>query len=166
MIWFNIKKLEKKLVNDDFSETLGYCYLITFLSAISILFFFPGTSSGNEELKIPGIILSLLISFWGFQKVFEINRIGSNKDFFKRLFVLSFVTGVRLCTGLVIFSFTLRGSKIFLENFDPNLIDGALLGSTSKLFVATIACLTFFVMLINSFKRINSPAEIEARQEV
>ncbi len=160
MIWFNIKKLERKLAHDDFPETLGYSYLMIFLSLITFLYLFPGnTSSGNELLKTLTVISTLVISFWGISRIMEISNNVGNKDFFKRFLSLSFVTGARLMTGLVIFSLIARGAKSLLQEVFPALQQGPLFGEFSRIALATVASILFFKMLINSFRRVNKMKE-------
>lgn len=160
MIWFNIRKLEKKLANGDFPETLGYSYLVIFLSLITLLYFLPNNpSSENWILQALTMVSMLAISFWGIGRIMEVNKNGGNKDFFKRFLSLSFVTGVRLVTGLVIFSLIVRGLKFLLQESFPAFQQGVLFGEFSRITLATVASVLFFQMLINSFRRVNEMME-------
>lgn len=160
MIWFNIRKLERKLANDDFPESLGYSYLIIFLSLVTLLYFLPNNAStGNGILKTFTMIAMLATSFWGIGKIMEVNKNGGSRDFFKRFLSLSFVTGVRLVTGLVIFALIVRGFKHLLQESFPVLQQGVLFGEFSKIALATVASVLFFQMLINSFRRVNEMME-------
>lgn len=154
MVWLNIKKLERKLVTNDSPHTLGYSYFIIFLTALTILYLSPNTSRGAEEFKIIGFIASLLISFWGFRKTVIVNQMGGNKNFYKKFFSLSFVTGLRVFGGLVAFAFFLRGIKFLLQNFFP-FPEGPMLSEFSKFLLAPVIFLIFFILLINAFKRVN-----------
>lgn len=154
MVWFNIKKLERKLITNDSPHTLGYCYFIIFLTALTILYLYPNTSRGAEELKILGFIASLLISFWGFRKILLLNQQGGNKDFYKKFFSLSFVTGLRVFGGLIAFALVLRGSRFLLQNY-LSFPEGPMLNEFSKLLMAPAVFLIFFILLINAFKRVN-----------
>lgn len=160
MIWFNIKKLEKKLANDDFPETLGYSYLIIFLSLVTLLYFFPNNpSSGNAILKTLSAVSMLAVSFWGINRIIKVNKYGGNRDFFKRFLSLSFVTGVRLITGLIAFSLFARGAKYLLQEFSPAIQDGPFFGDFSRVALSAIVSVLFFQMLINSFRRVNEIVE-------
>lgn len=165
MIWFNIKKLERKLANDDFPETLGYVYLIIFLSLLTSLYFLPhkASSSGNDFFRILTVILTLLISLWGTNRIMGVNRNGSNKDFIKKFLALSFVAGVRLVTGLTVFLLIIKYLHHLVQNFYPGLVKGLLFGDISKLFLASVLSIFFFQILINSFRRINEMEEMRLR---
>lgn len=154
MVWFNIKNLERILVNSDSPHTLGYCYFVIFLTAWSVLYLYPNTSPGAEELQIIGFIASLLISFWGFRKTLMVNQQGGNKDFYKKFFSLSFVTGLRVFGGLITFALILRGSRFLLQIYLP-FPEGPMLSEFSKLLLGPAIFLIFFILLINAFKRVN-----------
>ena len=154
-MWYNTKKLEKKLINDGLPEKLGYLFLVIFLSAVTIVSLFSNYSSGSEEIGITGIIITMGISIWGILKAFEINRSAGNKDFLKRFLYLSFFSGIKLIAYLFAFSIVLRGLKLAVEIMFPSVIEGAILGDVSKMIIASSASALFFIMLINSFKRIN-----------
>ncbi len=154
MVCLNLKKLERKLINNDSPHILGYCYFIFFLTALSILYLYPNTSQGSEELRILGFIASLLISFWGFRKTLIVNQTSGNKDFFKKFFSLSFVAGLRVMGGLIAFVLILRGSKLFLQSYF-SFPQGPMLSEMSKLLLAPIIFYIFFILLINAFKRVN-----------
>lgn len=154
MVWFNIKKLERKLVTNNYPHTLGYCYIIVLLTALTILYLHPNTSRGREELKIIGFIVSLLISFWGFRKTLIVNQQGGNKDFYMKFFSLSLVTGLRVFGGLIAFALILRGSRFLLQSYFP-FPEGQMLNEVSKLLLVPAVFLIFFILLINAFKRVN-----------
>lgn len=162
MIWFNVKKLERKLANDDFPRTLGYAYLIIFLSLLTFLCSLPEKSpaSGNESVKILTVVLILLISFWGTNKIMEVNRNSGIRDFFKKFLALSFVNGVRLLSGLAVFLFLVKGIRYLLQTMYNFVQEGPLFGNLSKVFLASVLSILFFQMLVNSFRRINKLEEI------
>ncbi len=154
-MWYNTKKLEKKLINNGLPEKMGYFFLVIFLSAITLISLFSESSTGNEKIAFAGVFISLGISIWGILKAFEINRSAGNKDFLKRFLYLSFLSGVRLIAYLLVFSIVLRGLKLAVDYVFPSIIEGAILGDVSKLVISSTASAIFFIMLTNSFKRIN-----------
>ncbi len=157
MIWPLVKKIEKKLIRDDFSEKTGYLYLVGFLLMVTILLNFPGLHTGDESF---GLVLNLLICGWGVGRTLEINKDTSKEDYLKRFMSLSFITGVKLCAGILIFTLVLKAIKYFSELVYPSLIEGPLLGNMPKQFIGAVATVIFFLMLIHSFKRVNAEEEV------
>lgn len=156
MIWPLVKKLEKKLIRDDFSDKTGYLYLVGFLLMVTFLLKFPVLSSGDQNF---GLILNLLICGWGVGRTLEINKETGNDDYLKRFMSLSFITAIKFCAGILVFTLLLKGIKYFTELISPGLIEGALLGGMPKLFLGAAASVVFFAMLIHSFKRVNAEEE-------
>ena len=159
MIWPLVKKLEKKLIRDDFSDKTGYLYLVGFLLMVTFLLKFPVINSGGQTF---GLVINLLICAWGVGRTLEINKETGNEDFLKRFMSLSFITGIKLCAGLLVFTLVLKAIKYFSELISPGFIEGPLLGGMPKVFIGAAASVIFFLMLIHSFKRVN--AEEELRQ--
>ncbi len=121
MIWPLVKKLEKKLISDDFSDKTGYLYLVGFLLMVTFLFKFPGIHSGDQTF---GLVLNLLICGWGVGRTLEINKETGNQDYLKRFMSLSFITGIKLCAGVLIFTLVLKAVKYFSEFFSTVLLPG------------------------------------------
>lgn len=157
MIWPLVKKLEKKLLRDDFSDKTGYLYLVSFLLMVTFLLKFPNIHSGDQSF---GLVLNLLICGWGVGRTLEINSRTGNEDFLKRFLSLSLITGIKLCGGLLVFTFILKGVKYFAEIISPGLIEGPLLSGLPKLFIGAAASVIFFRMLIHSFKKVNAEEEL------
>lgn len=157
MIWPPVKKLEKKLLRDDFSDKTGYLYLVSFLLMVTFLLKFPDIHSGDQTI---GLVINLLICGWGVGRTLDINTKTGNEDYLKRFLSLSFITGIKLSVGLLIFTLILKAVKYFSELISPGLIEGPLLGGMPKLIIGAIASIIFFVMLINSFKRVNAEEDL------
>ena len=157
MIWPLFKKLEKKLINNEFSDKTGYLYLVSLLLMVTILLKFPGIHSGGLN---SGLVLNLLICGWGVGRTLEINKNSGNDDYLKKFMSLSFINAIKLCAGLLIFTMLLKGIKYFAEFFSLDLMDGPLLGGMPKLVVGAVASVIFFIMLINSFKRVNAEEDL------
>lgn len=159
MIWPLVKKLEKKLIRDDFSDKTGYLYLVGFLIMVTFLLKFPGIHSGDQTF---GLVLNLLICGWGVGRTLEINKETGNDDYLKRFMSLSFIAGIKLCAGLLVFTLMLKAVKYFSEIVSPGLIEGPLLAGMPKMFIGAAASVIFFWMLIHSFKRVNAEEELGA----
>lgn len=157
MFWPLVKKLEKKLIRDDFSDKTGYLYLVGFLLMVTFLLKFPGIHTGDQTF---GLVLNLLICGWGVGRTLEINKETGNEDYLKRFMSLSFITAIKFCAGLLVFILGIKGIKYFSEVVSPGFIEGPLLGGMPKLFIGATASVIFFLMLIHSFKRVNAEEEL------
>ena len=159
MIWPLVKKLEKKLIGDDFSDKTGYLYLVSLLLMVTFLLKFPILQSGDQSF---GLVINMLICAWGVGRTLEINKETGYEDFLKRFISLSIITGIKLCAGLLVLALFLKGIKYFSELFSPGFIDGPILGGLPKVFLGAVASVIFFTMLIKSFKRVNAEEELRA----
>src|SRR5690606_25684346 len=119
MILFNIKKLEKLLIEEKITDKQVFNYLLTYLiiSAIAASF----TSNLPVWLESTQLMVNLIALIWGVRKTFEINREGDNKDYLKRIISLSFVAGIRVG----VFAFII----LFIYNLTHEIL--ALTGTTS-----------------------------------
>ena len=160
MIWPPVKKLEKKLLRNDFSDKTGYLYLVSFLLMVTFLLKFPIIHSGDQTI---GVIMNLLICSWGVGRTLDINSKTGNEDYLKKFLSLSLVTGIKLFVGIFIFILMLKAGKLLSELFAPGFIDGPLLQGMPKLFISTAASVIFFSMLIHSFKRVTAEEELETK---
>jgi len=159
MIWPIVKKLEKKLLRDDFSDKTGYLYLVSLLLMVTFLLKFPLLHTGNQSF---GLVFNLLICVWGVGRSLVINRERGDEDYLKKFMSLSFITGIKLSAGLLFIILLLKGIKYFVGLISPGLIDGPILGGLPKMFIGAAASVVFFTMLINSFKRTNAEEELSA----
>src|SRR5690606_34246697 len=144
---------EKKLINNQFSDKTGYLYLVSLLLMVTILLNFPGLYSDGLNF---GLLLNLLICGWGVGRTLEINKDSGYDDYLKKFMSLSFISAIKLCAGLLVLAIVLKGVKYLAEFFSYNIIDGPLLGGIPKPFIGAAASVIFFLMLINSFKRVNA----------
>jgi len=157
MILFNIKKLEKLLIEEKITDKQVFNYLLTYLiiSAIAASF----TSNLPVWLESTQLMVNLIALIWGVRKTFEINREGDNKDYLKRIISLSFVAGIRVG----VFAFII----LFIYNLTHEIL--ALTGTTSGISSSRedililvgflIATGFYYYTLLTSFKRVNSAAE-------
>lgn len=152
-----VKKLEKKLITDDFSDKTGYVYLVGLLLMVTFLMKFPGMHSGDQTF---GLMLNLVICGLGVGRTLEINKKTGNEDYLKKFMSLSFITGIRLSAGLLVFTLVLKALKYFSELIIPGFIEGPILGGMPKIFIGTAASVIFFIMLIHSFKRVNAEEDL------
>src|SRR5690606_151763 len=136
MIWPLVKKLEKKLIRDDFSDKTGFLYLVSLLLMMTFLLKFPLLHSGDQSF---GLVLNLLICAWGVGRTLEINKERGDEDYLKKFMSLSFITGLKLSAGLLVITLLLKGIKYVVGLISPGLIEGPLLGGMPKLFIGAVA---------------------------
>ena len=156
MIWFNLKKLERLLIQNKITEAISYQYLLVFLVLITLSANAPETDFSHYGWEISYIILELLITIVGTYLVFKVNSDGDNRDFLKRYFSLSFVNGLRL----VIFYLVLRLIfKIIMFVIPLDLwhsINDFFGEDAGEFFFDIIFSLIFYWLLMSSFKRVNT----------
>ena len=162
MIWFNIKSLEEKLINNKISEETGYHYLLTFLIFLSIAF--AGNMEDDFSTKwwsLGDFLISLVILIFGLSKVFKINSSADNKDFLKRYFSLSFVHSLRIAIVLTI----LLILKKVLIDLSPNNISSFLTTLTksdlAEFSANILISLLYYWLLIRSFLKVTKNKRLD-----
>lgn len=156
MIWFNIKKTEKKLVENDFSDEEGFKYLLAF-SILGVFSIF-GSISVNF-ISFIRLFVNIAITIWGSYSIFKANASGDGKDFFKRYFILSWVIGFRLFLfQLIVIVFSII---IFFIISNGSLASdlNSLIGSFVSMIISSLFMLIYFLLLTNSFKRVSTKVD-------
>ncbi len=147
MIWINIKKLEKKIVKNEFSDKEGFQYFLAF----SILGALSGSIGTSESaFTFIEMLITLLITIWGSYSIFKANSSGDGQDFFKRYFALSWVIGFRL----FLYVLTLTTIYYVINQDFPNIYNSGHSDITS-LILLSIIMFAYYSLLISSFKRVS-----------
>lgn len=157
MIWFKLKKLEKKLAAGKLTEKAGMQYLLTWIVLLAILFYLPGSSSpySTASWEFGAFILNLAIVLGTIHYLYKICHRNTKDNFLKKFISLSFVTGLRL---LLVYSLLWLTYKIFMYNIPDELflsITGLWIEDVGDLLLSLILTTTYAVLLIKSFKRVN-----------
>ena len=157
MIWFNIKELEKRLIEGKFSDKLILNYLLTHLILTAI----SGLATDDEPLWMIWIqfIVGLIAVIWLVRKTFEINQEGDNRDYFKRIISLSFVAGIRTIVFMIP---VLLGINILVEVLQVTGVGGGMSDFQENLMLTCVYLLStglFCYILLHSFQRINAAGE-------
>lgn len=157
MIWFNLKELERKLIQYELSENAAFQYLLVIMILITLAFYAPGVKGYTHYAwEIGDVILELLITVVGIYTLYSVNSKGDNRDFLKRYFSLSFVVGLRL----LIFYLAVRLIfKIIMFVIPLDLwysVNDLLSEDVREFIFSTVFSLIFYWLLVRSFKRINS----------
>ncbi len=155
MIWFNIKSLEEKLINNKISEETGYHYLLTFLIIVSIVIYsdIPDDFS-SKWWSLADFLIGLVITIFGLAKIFKINTNADNKDFLKRYFSLSFVHSIRIAVVLTVLlilnKLIINLAPNTISNFFTTLTTGDWAEFSSNILIS----LLYYWLLIRSFLKL------------
>ena len=148
MIWFDLKRLEKKIIENDFSDNEGFSYFLAFL----VLGFIVGyNDSVWNRISSIELLVGLVITVWGAYSIFKTNAKGDGQDFFKRYFALAWVVGFRIFVSLLIF-FTLFHMVYTIAT--GNDADEVLTGWTDVI-MSSLITLVFYIILKRSFERVS-----------
>lgn len=163
MIWFNIKALEKLLINGKVSDKLIFNYLFAHLILITLAGYLPVNDHDPKWAVLVHILISLVAIIWGVRKTFEINREGDGRDYFKRFISLSFVAGIRSIVFIFFILFFIAIGDLIAEKMIPSSAQYSFWQEVSELFGYLLFNVVYFYILITSFKRINSAQEPPAK---
>ncbi|MBO2544420.1 hypothetical protein J0871_08355 [Salegentibacter sp. BDJ18] len=156
MIWFNLKKLERLLIQNKITEAISYQYLLVFLVLITLSANAPETDFSHYGWEISYIILELLITIVGTYLVFKVNSDGDNRDFLKRYFSLSFVNGLRLVIFYLVLKLIFKIIMFIIPLDLWHSINDFFGEDAGEFFFDIIFSLIFYWLLMSSFKRVNS----------
>jgi len=155
MIWFNIKELERRIVENEFSDKQGFNYFLAF-SILGVLVTYGSTS--ENIITFIELLISVAITIWGSYSIFKANSSGDGQDFFKRYFALSWVIGFRLLVFSVIIAIPLLViySVISYDSIDSYSSESTTLTEDFVLMIiSSLIGLVYYFLLINSFKRVS-----------
>ena len=155
MIWFNIKSLEEKLINNKISEETGYHYLLTFIIFVSIAFY----SNIEDEFSskwwsIGDFLIGLVIMIFGLSKVFEINSKADNKDFLKRYFSLSFIHSIRIAVVLTALLILNKLLIALAPNYISSLLTTLTTSNVAEFSSNILISILYYWLLIRSFLKV------------
>lgn len=146
MIWFNIKKLERLITTEQFSEKDGYKYVLANTIYGIVYSIYISMSGYNTDLLINAII-TLFVTLSLLPLVFETNSVGDNKDFIKRFFSITWV--IQMWVLILSVAITV----LFTFAFDKN--DDSLTRRVASWLSTGIINTIFYLLTNQSFKRIN-----------
>lgn len=157
MIWLNLKKLERLLIQNKITESISYQYLLVFLVLITLTSNVSKTDDfSHYGWEISYIILELLITIVGTYLVFQVNSDGNNRDFLKRYFSLSFVNGLRLALFAVFIRLIFKITMFIIPLDLWHSINDFFGEDAGEFFFDLTLSVIFYVLLMASFKRVNS----------
>lgn len=155
MIWFNIKELERKIVENEFSDEEGFKYFLAF-SILGVLA--TSISTAGNIITFIELLISVAIAIWGSYSIFKANSSGDGQDFFKRYFALSWVIGLRLfiITLIIAIPLSFIYGVISYESIDLNSSESTTLTEDFvTMIISSLVGLVYYFLLTNSFKRVS-----------
>jgi len=156
MIWFDIRQLEKKLVDGSLSDREGFNYLLANMLLFSITPYFVGERFQNYWLMIIQFVADIFITVLLVRATFDINKKGDSRDYFKRFFGLSFVATVRLFVYLLLVLLPIEIINFFADK------SGVIDKNAKEIFMLLLEITTlivYYYMVTNSFRRVNEKSE-------
>ncbi len=153
MTWTDIKQLEKSLTDDTLSDKDVFYYLLTSSLITAIIPYLSDNHSDNKILALIELVFGVIFTIVLLRETFKINNLGDKRDYLKRFISLSLVSFIRL------FLFAL--GPIILVTIILKVIDSMDILKYDDirqvfLFSVTIfMSIAYYVMLTNSFKRVN-----------
>ncbi len=158
MIWFDLKKMEKKISKNDISEKESVNYYLAAFIVGSILATIMAVAhkSPNEPNGITAAVYYIFNSavlVVGILYAYRLNSRIDNRDFFLRFFSLSFVLFIRLitytiCVGLLLLIFI--GLFFTLPELNKNLF----------IYLSLVWRILFYILIALSFKRVSEMKQI------
>jgi ABC-type nickel/cobalt efflux system permease component RcnA len=152
MTWFNIKEVERKLINDELTDKESFDYLL-YTSVLFTFFTYVGVKEHtNDWLHFLEFIITLIITIVGIKATYTINAKGGQKDYLKRYTSLSFVAGIRLFTYAFLVAIPFG---IIMAALNGNIEKNQTNDEIIKLVFVVIFGIVYYIQLTNSFKRVN-----------
>ncbi|WP_310594853.1 hypothetical protein [Flavobacterium sp.] len=152
MTWFNIKEVERKLINDELTDKESFDYLL-YTSVLFTFFTYVGVKEHtNDWLHFLEFIITLVITIVGIKATYTINAKGGQKDYLKRYTSLSFVAGIRLFVYAFLVAIPFG---IIMAALNGNIEKNQTNDEIIKLILVVIFGIVYYIQLTNSFKRVN-----------
>ena len=157
MIWFNLKEIERKIIQNELSDKETFNYFLWF----SIMNVF-GISSINHQdfLSLTELLITFAITIWGTYTIFNVNNSGDGHDFFKRFFPLAWVVAFRIFifTIIAIIPITFILYILILPHSITHLESDQTSPTEEWIFLilSFIVLIIYYLQLKKSFKRVSS----------
>jgi len=154
MIWFNIKKLEEDISNDNLSEKDGFNYVLAYfiLTTISVV---GGYNEMSGWIRLLGAAIYVIITIWGLNASYNINLEIDGKDFFKRFFAISWVIVMRVLVAILILS-VIGGIAmgILSENSSNLSLESNPMGGYIQVIFTSLVSIIVYLLIMKSFRKL------------
>ena len=161
MIWFNIKKLEEDISNDNLSEKDGFNYVLAYVLASFILSTILAVVRFNEMsggLRLLGTALYGIITIWGLKAIYKINLEIDGKDIVKRFFAINWVIGMRVLVALLILALIGGIAMGILSTNRSNLESNPMAGYILVIFTSLVTII-LYLLIMKSFRKLKPKTE-------
>jgi hypothetical protein len=152
MIWYNIQKLEGRLIHKTLHDRDGFNYLLAYFVVATILTYLGDNGYNHDSSRWIDASLDLIVTIIGIKMTWKTNSNGDRADYFIRFISLSFVNAVRVALKLILtimllyIMINLLFTDTFLTGARQDIIEIA---------IGTIFQLIFFYRLNQSFKNVS-----------
>jgi len=161
MIWFNIKKLEEDISDDNLSEKDGFNYVLAYVLASFILSTILAVVRFNEMsggLRLLGTALYGIITIWGLKAIYKINLEIDGKDIVKRFFAINWVIGMRVLVALLILALIGGIAMGILSTNRSNLESNPMAGYILVIFTSLVMII-LYLLIMKSFRKLKPKTE-------
>ena len=161
MIWFNIKKLEEDISNDNLSEKDGFNYVLAYVLASFILSTILAVVRFNEMsggLRLLGTALYGIITIWGLNAIYKINLEIDGKDIVKRFIAINWVIGMRVLVVLLILAVIGGIAMGILSINRSNLESNPMAGYILVIFTSLVTII-LYLLIMKSFRKLKPKTE-------
>jgi len=161
MIWFNIKKLEEDISNDNLSEKDGFNYVLAYVLASFILSTILAVVRFNEMsggLRLLGTALYGIITIWGLKAIYKINLEIDGKDIVKRFIAINWVIGMRVLVVLLILAVIGGIAMGILSTNRSNLESNPMAGYILVIFTSLVTII-LYLLIMKSFRKLKPKTE-------
>jgi hypothetical protein len=149
MIWLDSKQLERKISENKLSEKDTFHYMLaTMIYGFLYTLLIP--IKNYDDYVLINFCTSILITLIGLSQTFKINQKKDDKDFVKRFVAITWVVTVKIFIAYI-------GFGVFIVLFMDLESPSTAIGIMSCAF-SIITHVLFYILTVNSFKRLNPSA--------
>jgi len=160
MIWFNIKKLEEDISNDNLSEKDDFNYVLAYVLASFILSTILAVLRYEMfgGLRLLGTALYGIITIWGLNAIYKINLEIDGKDIVKRFIAINWVIGMRVLVVLLILAVIGGIAMGILSINRSNLESNPMAGYILVIFTSLVTII-LYLLIMKSFRKLKPKTE-------
>lgn len=160
MIWFNIKKLEEDISNDNLSKKDDFNYVLAYVLASFILSTILAVLRYEMfgGIRLLGTALYGIITIWGLNAIYKINLEIDGKDIVKRFIAINWVIGMRVLVVLLILAVIGGIAMGILSINRSNLESNPMAGYILVIFTSLVTII-LYLLIMKSFRKLKPKTE-------